>query len=62
MSIDAKAAFIPPMLLLPTDKLPEDPAWLFEIKCDRYRAIAFKEMAESNCVRATTRISPVSIR
>jgi DNA ligase D-like protein (predicted ligase) len=42
MKNDAKASFIPPMLLLPTDKLPEGSPWLYEIKCDGYRAIAFK--------------------
>src|ERR1700712_6111127 len=31
------------MLLLKTDKLPDDPAsWLIELKSDGYRAIAFK--------------------
>ena len=39
----AKARFIEPMLLLKTDKLPDDPAnWLVELKGDGYRAIAFK--------------------
>ena len=38
-----KARFIEPMLLLKTEKLPNDPAnWLVELKCDGYRAIAFK--------------------
>jgi len=31
------------MLLLPTDKLPDDPAkWEYQLKLDGYRAIAFK--------------------
>jgi len=36
------ARFIPPMLLLPTGALPEGPPWLYELKLDGYRAIAFK--------------------
>src|SRR5215204_5195460 len=39
----AKAGFIDPMLLLKTDALPDDRAqWLYELKLDGYRAIAFK--------------------
>src|SRR5687767_8912270 len=34
--------FIPPMLLLRTDSLPDSPQWLYELKLDGYRAIAFK--------------------
>src|SRR5258708_31809722 len=37
-----KAAFIEPMLLLRKEKLPEGAEWLYEIKLDGYRAIAFK--------------------
>jgi DNA ligase D-like protein (predicted ligase) len=37
-----KARFIEPMLLLKTEKLPEGPDWLYEVKSDGYRAIAFK--------------------
>jgi DNA ligase D-like protein (predicted ligase) len=37
-----KAAFIEPMLLLRTEKLPEGPDWLHELKFDGYRALAFK--------------------
>jgi len=36
------ARFIPPMLLLRTDRLPDDPRWLYQLKLDGYRAIAFK--------------------
>ena len=32
--------FIAPMLLLRTEKLPEGPDWLYEVKIDGYRAIA----------------------
>jgi ATP-dependent DNA ligase len=38
----AKAAFVEPMLLLRTEKLPEGPAWLVELKLDGYRALAIK--------------------
>jgi hypothetical protein len=31
----AKAAFIDPMLLLRTEKLPEGPEWLHELLCGR---------------------------
>lgn len=38
-----RVGFIEPMLLLRTDKLPDDPArWLYELKLDGYRAVAFK--------------------
>jgi DNA ligase D-like protein (predicted ligase) len=36
------AGFIEPMLLLKTDSLPDDSRWLYELKLDGYRAIAFK--------------------
>lgn len=38
-----RVGFIEPMLLLRTDKLPADPGqWLYQLKLDGYRAIAFK--------------------
>jgi DNA ligase D-like protein (predicted ligase) len=37
-----KASFISPMLLLRTEKLPEGENWLYELKVDGYRSIAFK--------------------
>ena len=37
-----KAEFIPPMLLLRTERLPEGPNWLYELKLDGYRAVAVK--------------------
>jgi DNA ligase D-like protein (predicted ligase) len=38
-----KARFIQPMLLLSTDRLPDDPSkWEYQLKLDGYRAIAFK--------------------
>ena len=42
MARSAKAKFIPPMLLLKTDRLPDVPGWMYELKLDGYRAIAFK--------------------
>jgi bifunctional non-homologous end joining protein LigD len=38
----AVAAFIPPMLLLRTERLPEGSAWRYELKLDGYRAVAAK--------------------
>jgi bifunctional non-homologous end joining protein LigD len=35
------AGFIPPMLLLAAEALPEGERWLYELKLDGYRAIAF---------------------
>jgi DNA ligase D-like protein (predicted ligase) len=37
-----KASFIPPMLLVRTERLPEGDDWLYELKLDGYRSIAFK--------------------
>jgi bifunctional non-homologous end joining protein LigD len=34
------------MLLLRTEKLPEGPVWLVELKFDRYRALAIKDGGE----------------
>ena len=39
---EVPARFIAPMLLLPTDALPEGDSWSYELKLDGYRAIAFK--------------------
>jgi DNA ligase D-like protein (predicted ligase) len=36
------AKFIHPMLLLRTERLPEGPNWLYELKLDGYRALAIK--------------------
>jgi DNA ligase D-like protein (predicted ligase) len=38
----SSVGFIQPMLLLRTDSLPDSPQWLYELKLDGYRAIAFK--------------------
>jgi ATP-dependent DNA ligase len=37
-----KAAFIEPMLLLRTERLPEGSKWVYELKLDGYRALAIK--------------------
>jgi bifunctional non-homologous end joining protein LigD len=37
-----KAEFIQPMLLLRTERLPEGPDWLYELKLDGHRALAVK--------------------
>jgi DNA ligase D-like protein (predicted ligase) len=43
MPARVKARFVKPMLLLSTDRLPDDPAkWEYQLKLDGYRAIAFK--------------------
>ncbi len=38
----ASARFIDPMLLLRTESLPSGEEWLYELKLDGYRAVAFK--------------------
>src|SRR5918994_1509461 len=38
----SSARFVEPMLLLRTDSLPDSEQWLYELKLDGYRAIAFK--------------------
>src|SRR5438045_7622056 len=42
----ASARFIEPMLLLRTDSLPSGEQWLYELKLDGYRAIAFKRSGD----------------
>src|SRR5450755_2261368 len=39
---NARAAFIEPMLLPRTQKLPEGPEWFIELKLDGYRTLAIK--------------------
>ena len=39
---NTRAGFIEPMLLLRTEKMPEGPDWLYELKFDGYRALAVK--------------------
>jgi bifunctional non-homologous end joining protein LigD len=40
--IISNARFIDPMLLLRTEKLPEGPGWVHELKFDGYRTLAIK--------------------
>jgi bifunctional non-homologous end joining protein LigD len=43
MPARARARFVQPMLLLRSETLPDDPVrWLYELKMDGYRAIAYK--------------------
>src|SRR5688572_22432233 len=42
MAAKVKGRFIDPMLLLRSDSLPSGEQWLYELKLDGYRAIAFK--------------------
>jgi bifunctional non-homologous end joining protein LigD len=37
-----KVAFIEPMLLLRTERLPDGKDWLYEVKFDGYRVLAIK--------------------
>jgi bifunctional non-homologous end joining protein LigD len=37
-----RASFVEPMQALPAEKLPEGD-WLYEVKLDGYRALAFKD-------------------
>ena len=41
----ASACFIEPMLCLAVEKLPEGPAWQYEVKLDGYRAIGVRTRA-----------------
>jgi ATP-dependent DNA ligase len=50
------------MLLQRTDSLPDSPQWLYELKLDGYRAIAFKATESCICVRATTTTSAAGTR
>jgi ATP-dependent DNA ligase len=61
MPARVKAKFIPPMLLLKTERLPDDDARIHELKLDGYRAIAFKARARFTFGRAMTRTSRCGI-
>jgi bifunctional non-homologous end joining protein LigD len=57
--------FIPPMLLLQRESLPEGPDWLYEIKLDGYRAVAIKssgklQLGSGNDNDFTTRYPAIS--
>jgi bifunctional non-homologous end joining protein LigD len=43
-----KAQFIEPMLLRRSGELPEGSSWVYELKFDGYRAIAFKSGKETH--------------
>jgi bifunctional non-homologous end joining protein LigD len=60
-----RARFIEPMLLLSTEKLPQGPDWLYEIKLDGYRALAIKtggrvQLRSRNDNDFTTRYAPIT--
>src|SRR5438094_6002205 len=44
----SSARFLEPMLVLGSDSLPESGEWLYELKLDGYRAIAFKHNGAVN--------------
>jgi bifunctional non-homologous end joining protein LigD len=46
MPHDKNTTFIEPMLLLPSESLPEGPGWSYELKLDGYRALAIKTRGE----------------
>jgi hypothetical protein len=50
------------MLLLRTDALPSGEQWLYELKLDGDRAIAFRRNGTVLCDRATTTTSTRDIR
>jgi len=53
-----KAAFIPPVLLLRTEKVPHDrKQWAYELKSDGFRSIAFKTAGRSISVLETIKTS-----
>jgi ATP-dependent DNA ligase len=41
-NVKTKVGFVDPMLRLPVAKLPEGPAWSYELKFDGYRALGMK--------------------
>jgi ATP-dependent DNA ligase len=53
--------FIEPMLLLRTERLQEGKGWMYEIKFDGYRAVAFKTGGKSTFGREMIMISPFGI-
>jgi hypothetical protein len=57
-----KAAFIPPVLLLRTEKVPHDrKQWAYELKSDGFRSIAFKTAGRSISVLETIKTSVAHI-
>jgi ATP-dependent DNA ligase len=56
-SAETTARFIPPMLLLRRECLPEGPAWLYELKLDGFRAVAIERRHSRSAVAQMARIS-----
>ena len=56
MNVQKAPSFIEPMKALPVEKLPEGD-WLYEIKHDGYRALAFKDGKNVRLVHAIERRS-----
>jgi ATP-dependent DNA ligase len=57
-----KAQFVQPMLLLRTERLPEGPDWLYQLKLDGYRTIAIKSGGTVHLRSRNTKASTASIR
>jgi hypothetical protein len=51
------ARFIPPMLLLRKERLPEGSEWLYELKLDGYRALAIKRGGKARREKFASTIS-----
>ena len=59
----AKVGFIEPMLAVAVTKLPEGPAWSYELKFDGYRALGLKAAGRVRLLSRTAKTSPsVSLR
>ena len=55
-----KAAFIEPMLLLQTERLPEGSKWAYELKLDGYRGLALKTGGKASDQGTTMTSAPIS--
>lgn len=54
-TVAVKARFFKPMLCLAVEKLPEGPAWQYEVKLDGYRAIGVRTN-QAHAMLAGTRV------